>query len=186
MDRPMRSNPPLTQLLARALQGDAAAENEVLPLVHGQLCQIAYRQMRSRGTRVMEPAELVSDAFEKLFRRPRPPFKNRRHFFAVASRTMQNLWRDHLRRESRMKRRTSGERQPLEQIANPPRTDGLAAVDARDALCFIAGVDGRTRTILGAILDGGTRRDLAATLGTPMRTWEREWSRFKSRLRDFV
>ncbi|MFO0875310.1 MAG: ECF-type sigma factor [Phycisphaerales bacterium] len=59
----------LTLLLERAVAGDAAATNEILPIVYDELRSMAAAYMsRERSGQTLQPTALVHEAYLRLFR----------------------------------------------------------------------------------------------------------------------
>lgn len=81
----------VTQLLHKWVDGDAAALDELTPLVYAQLRQIA-RQLfrRERGSHTLQPTALVHEAFVRLVG-VKVDWQNRAQFFALAARMMRRL-----------------------------------------------------------------------------------------------
>lgn len=81
----------VTQLLNQWVEGDAAALDQVTPLVYAQLRQIA-RQIfrRERESHTLQPTALVHEAFVRPIG-VKVEWQNRAHFFAVAARMMRRL-----------------------------------------------------------------------------------------------
>lgn len=81
----------VTELLNQWVDGDAAALDQVTPLVYEQLRQIA-RQLfrRERASHTLQPTALVHEAFVRLIG-VKVEWQNRAHFFAIAARMMRRL-----------------------------------------------------------------------------------------------
>lgn len=96
---------PVTVLLARAKQGDAAALEELMPMIYGELRRLAGAAMRGEASNhTLEPTALVHEAFLRLFRGVMPDFGSRLHFLGIASRVMRQVLVDHARIRSAQKR----------------------------------------------------------------------------------
>jgi len=88
----------ITQLLRRARAGDGSATNELLPLVHAQLHRVAQRHLHNeRRGHTLQPTALVNEAYLRIFGDAPPPFADRTHFIAVASRVMRRILVDYAR-----------------------------------------------------------------------------------------
>ena len=91
----------ITALLARAGNGDAAANERLFACIYEDLLQRARNAMRGAArTHVLQPTALLHEAYMRLVNRPRT-WQNRGHFFAVAARAMRCILIDHGRRATR-------------------------------------------------------------------------------------
>jgi RNA polymerase sigma factor (TIGR02999 family) len=96
---------PITELLQRVREGDAAAKDELIPAVYAELHGIAQRYLRrSRPSHTLQPTALVNEAYLKIFRNTTPQFTDRAHFLAYASRAMRNILVDYARTRTSAKR----------------------------------------------------------------------------------
>jgi RNA polymerase sigma factor (TIGR02999 family) len=114
-------------------------------------------------------------------------WKNRAHFFAMASKAMRRVLVDHARGHGRVKR--GGDWQKLELdggvIYEPERSWELVALD--DALDQLAEWDPRQSQIVEMRFFGGlTEEEIAEALGTSSRTVKREWAFAKAWLWDQI
>ena len=91
--------------------GDAAALEPLLARVYRELRRIArHRLRRERAGHTLAATELVHEAFLKLVPLERVDWRNRAHFYAIASRAMRNVLVDHAVRRGAAKR---GARAPV-------------------------------------------------------------------------
>lgn len=132
-------------LLRAWRQGERAALDEMVPLIHDELRRLAAFHMRGeRKDHTFGPTELISEAYLRLAGGVALEFSDRVHFFAVASRIMRQILVDHARKRSRDKR-GGGVRpaefdetlvatdRPWELVALDAALDGLARFDERKA-----------------------------------------------------
>ena len=88
---------------------------------------------------LLQPTVLIDQFFERLLKRRKVSWKNRRHFFGFAGQTMRQILVDQARRRNRQKR-GDGERpialgHALEQLPSPaPSTDILALHEVLEQL----------------------------------------------------
>ena len=107
----------LTEILARAEQGDAGAADEVLPLVYQELRQLARCKLaRESPNRSLETTELVHEAYLKLVG-PDQGWEGRKHFFGAAAEAMRRILIDRARRKKSAKRGAQFERVELDERA---------------------------------------------------------------------
>jgi RNA polymerase sigma-70 factor, ECF subfamily len=76
-----------------------------MPLVYGELQQIAHRQMRrERVGHTLQTAALVNEAYLRLIDVTQVPWRDRLHFFAIASQLMRRVLVDTARSRAYAKR----------------------------------------------------------------------------------
>jgi RNA polymerase sigma factor (TIGR02999 family) len=95
----------VTELLLAARAGDAAAYDELFPLVYDALRRIARRKLAGeRSGHTLATADLVHEAYLKLVHLDRIAWQGRAHFLAIAARAMRNVLVDHALRRKAEKR----------------------------------------------------------------------------------
>ena len=95
----------VTALLSDWSRGDAAALNQLLPLVYAELRRIAARQLRGeRVNHTLQPTALVNEVYLRLVDQRQVEWQDRAHFLAVAAQTMRRILVDHARRHDARKR----------------------------------------------------------------------------------
>lgn len=93
----------VTGLLARWQEGDRSAAEELFPKVHAELRRLARNHLRSETSgHTLETDVLVNEAYLRLVRQQRG-WRNRAHFYAIASRAMRRILVDHARSRRRLK-----------------------------------------------------------------------------------
>jgi RNA polymerase sigma factor (TIGR02999 family) len=101
------SRPPadaVTRLLQAWSRGDVHARNELMPMVYAELRRRAAAHLRrERPDHTLRPTDLLHEAYLRLCAQ-NAGFKNRDHFFGVASRLMRRVLVDHARARSAAKR----------------------------------------------------------------------------------
>jgi len=165
------------QLLDRINGGDAAAAEELLPIVYEELHAIAHRLMAGeRRAHTLQTTALVHEAWLRL-NGADARYENRRHFLRVAARAMRRVLVDHARRKRAAKR--GGEDAPLPLDAalalyeeNP--VDLLALDEALEGL-------GRRDETLARIVElrffaGLTLEEAGGVLGLTVRQVHRGWT----------
>ena len=134
----------ITELLRDWRGGDRAALDQLMPVVYGELHQLADRYMRrERVGHTLRPTDLVAEAYEKLVDASLD-LHDRVHFFAIAARVMRQILVDHARKRATAKR-GSGDRpitldddvlgggRPEELLELDRALEELAKFDARRA-----------------------------------------------------
>ena len=100
---PGERNP--TELLRAWGEGDAAALEQLVPLVHDELRRLAERYMnRERAGHTLQPTALVNELYLKLIDVKAIRWQNRAHFFAMAARFMRRILVDMARARKNQKR----------------------------------------------------------------------------------
>lgn len=95
----------ITQLLALAAAGDAAAENDLYARVYNELRTIARHHLRGeQAATQLDPPSLVNEAYLRMAGRGDLEFDNRHRFFAYASRVMRSIIIDHVREKQAARR----------------------------------------------------------------------------------
>jgi RNA polymerase sigma factor (TIGR02999 family) len=120
----------VTRLLREWRNGNERAVAELMPLVYGELRQLAAAYLRGeREGHTLQPTALVHEAYLRLVGQSSPDWQSRSHFYGVAARVMRQILVDHARRKQSKKR----VRQPipLEQAVSfqPDRGADLIALD---------------------------------------------------------
>ncbi len=93
-----------TGLLLAWRDGEAAALEELLPIVYAELHELARQQMRGeRGGHTLQPTALVNEAYLRLLDTRRVQWQNRAHFLAVAAQMMRRVLVDHARERQAQK-----------------------------------------------------------------------------------
>lgn len=169
----------VTELLAAWEQGDPEALRRLGHLVYDDLRAIAAAQMRGeRRDHTLQPTALVHEAFLRLSEQRRRQWKERRQFFAVASRLMRQVLVDHARARNAEKRggdATHVEVTSLDALPGPPEVFDVLALD--DALNRLAALQPRLAKVVELRFFGGLEvEETAELLGCSPRTVKRDWS----------
>ena len=172
----------VTMLLHRARDGDESASAQLYEIVYADLRHIAQRHLRGpRDPAAPHTTSLVHEAYLRLARPEGHDFKDRVHFFAVASRAMRQLLIDHARKRHADKR--GGGEIAIElsavEIAGNDRSHELLLVD--EALKRLEAFDPRLAQVVEWRFFGGlTEVEIAEALGMSERTIKRDWRRARA------
>ncbi len=170
----LQTETPLTTLLRAWQGGDAAALDQLLCVVHGELQRMARSRLKGADTPSLAPDDLLQESLLKLFER-RPDWADRAHFFASVSLTMRSVLVDHAR--ARMAAKRGGDwRRLTYTISAHGEEDQVADLLTLDALLRrLAEQDPRAAEILELTYFAGLQReDIALTLGLSVPTVDRE------------
>ena len=174
----------LTTLLEAWSRGDVAARDQLVPLVYTELRRRASHYLRQvEPTQSLQPTSLVHEAYLRLSSK-NPGWKNRAHFFAVASQLMRWILVDHARARQTAKRHVTMVTLGDEADSKPRELD-IISIDK--ALNELAMADPRQAQIVELRFFGGlTHEEIALALGTPLRTVKRQWRLAKAWLHQRV
>ena len=161
--------------------GDAAALDQLVPVVYDELRRIARRHMRHEpGDHTLQASALVNEAYIRLIEVTQVQWQNRVHFFAMASRIMRRILVDAARAKAFQKRGGGAQRVSIDHalhVEEPGRD--FVALD--DALTALEAVDGRGCRIVEMRFFGGLSVDeTAEALDISARTVMRDWRVAKS------
>ena len=181
----------VTDLLRAWREGDASADDRLLERVYETLRNIALGQLRGeRAGHTLEPTALVHEAYLRLLGQRELDWRDRGHFFGLASMTMRRILVDYARRR-RAKKRGSGEAPtPLTVtvIGVEPGDDGGEPHDLLDldrALDRFAERFPRQAKVVEMRYFAGLEfEDVAKALDLSLRTVKRDWSFARAWLRD--
>jgi RNA polymerase sigma-70 factor, ECF subfamily len=165
----------ITTLLHAWGDGDASAQDHLLPLIYDELRRLARRHLRDeRADHTLNTTALVHEAYLRLVDVERVRWADRAHFLAMASRTMRRVLVDYAKARRAQKRGAGATRVPLdEHLLSDPQAETLLDLD--DALTRLEARHDRAGQALALRLFGGLANDeIAAALGTSVATTERD------------
>lgn len=172
------SQPDLTALLIRWRAGEAAALEQLMPLVYDELQRLARIHLRGeRPNHTLNTTALVHEAYLNLIGRDGAPWESRAHFFAVAARAMRHILIDYARTRNRLKRGGGQHRATLEEFALPSEDhlEDLLALD--QAMVQLEAIDERLcRIVECRHFAGLTIAETAAALDLSAATIKRDWN----------
>jgi len=152
----------ITVLLKAWASGDAAALDQLTPLVYDELRRLARRYMRNeRAGNTLQTTALVNEAYLRLVDAKRVAWQDRVHFFAVSAQMMRRILVDAARargsakRGGHVKRVNHSTAFNLDEIADVStgRDRELVAID--DALNTLAEMDPRKARVIELRFFGG-------------------------------
>jgi len=177
VDRPGASHE-ITRLLVDWRNGDQAALEQLVPLVHDELRRVARRHMaHERAGHTLQATALVNEAYLRLIDIRQVNWQDRAHFFAMSSRLMRRILVDFARSKGYQKRGGGAQKVSLDEaliVSDEARQD-LVAID--DALNALAVVDSRKAQVVEMRFFGGlsveeTAEALKVSVDTVMRDWK--------------
>jgi RNA polymerase sigma factor (TIGR02999 family) len=172
----------VTALLRSWREGDAAALDHLIPLVHNELRRVARARFRQEHPgHTLQATALVHEVYLRLMDVDHLTVNDRTHFFAVASRLMRQILVDHARRKRAQKRGAGVTLVSLGEVgpaAETPIVDVLALDEALEALSLR---DVRQCHVVELRFFAGLSIDEAAeAIGISAATVEREWAMAKA------
>lgn len=175
----------ITRLVMDWSGGDQEAFHRLLPLVYDDLRLIAARHLRRQGSGpTLNATAVVHELYLNMVDQTRASWRDRAHFFAVASKAMRHIIIDYLRRKGAAKRGGDRVQVPLHpNIAmTPDKGPDLLALD--EVLDGLEEKDPRLARVVECRFFGGmTAKETAEVLGVGLRTVERDWTRARTYLR---
>ena len=168
----------MTELLLKWREGDEAALDRLVPIVHNELRRIARRCMAGeRAGHSLQATALVNEAYLRLIDVQHVNWQNRAHFLAMSARLMRRILVDYARSKGYQKRGGGAVKVTFDEglpVAAEPAFD-LVALD--DALKALATVDERKSRVIELRFFGGlsveeTATVLAVSPETVMRDWK--------------
>lgn len=173
----MESSRKITRLLQAWGAGDEQALERLTPLLYDELRRIAQRYMqRENPGQTLQATALVNEAWLHLLGGAEVAWRDRAHFFAVASRVMRRILVDAARARSAGKRQAGWARFELNESidATPARDAELIALD--DALEALAALDRRKAQVVEMRFFGGLGvEETAAVLKISAQSVMRDW-----------
>ena len=162
--------------------GEDGALERLLPIVEGELHQIARRCMRAeRAAHSLQATALVNEAYMRLVETRRVQWQDRSHFLAMSARLMRRILVDHARTRRYQKRGGGAQRVTLidDLGASDERPHDVVALD--DALEALARFDQRRSQVVELRFFGGlTVEETAHVLGVSADTVLRDWKLAKA------
>ena len=169
----------VTRLLQAWCSGDLRARDELMPLVYAELRRRAAAHLtRERPGHTLRPTDLLHEAYLRLCAQ-NAGFKNRDHFFGVASRLMRRILVDHARARSAAKRGRGLRVTLADDVAAASAPMELLDLDA--ALDELASLDEREARVVELRYFGGlTLQETARVLGVSLATAKNDWAHAKA------
>ena len=164
-------------LLQAWRDGDKAALDRLIPVVHSELRRLAHRYMvRERAGNSLQTTGLVNEAYLRLVDLKRIQWQDRAHFYAIAARFMRRILVDRARSRGYRKRGGDTQQVSLDEafICAPERDLDLVRLD--DALNALEGLDQRKAKVVELRFFGGlSETEAAEVLKVSRETVKRDW-----------
>lgn len=176
----------ITTLLKAWSKGDAAAQQQLIPLVYRELRNLARRYRRKSGAGdTLQTTALVNEAYLRLVDINGVDWHDRVHFFAVSAQVMRRILVDSARSRGAAKRggadaKCASETNP-DTLPAPDscRANELIALD--EALTNLAQLDPRRAQVIELRVFGGlTMEEAAEVMGLSPQSVRRDWKLAKA------
>jgi RNA polymerase sigma factor (TIGR02999 family) len=174
----------VTERLAAFRRGDHGAIREVFEVVYQELRRLARRQLHARALpATLSATELVHEAYLKLVDRTRADWKDRSHFYGVASRAMRQILVDHARSRLADKRGAGAPHQSLSGIQLGVEQSAVDVVSLDEALGRLEAISERLARVVELRFFGGLSvEETAEALEVTTRTVKRDWRKARALL----
>jgi RNA polymerase sigma factor (TIGR02999 family) len=167
----------ITALLLSWGRGDEAALQQLIPLVHRELHQIARRCLKGeRPGHTLQPTALVNEAYLRLVDVRRVSWQNRTHFLAMSARLMRRVLVDFARARQYQKRGGGVMKVSLDAAHGVGTERGQDLVALDEALLSLSAIDERKARVIEMRFFGGlTAEETADVLAVSRETVLRDW-----------
>lgn len=171
----------VTDLLVRWNAGDESARDALVPLVYDELRRIARRHIASQRGHTLQPTALVHEAYLRLASRDASAFRDRVHFFALASQVMRQVLIDYARKAAAAKRGSNPVTvqfdEALTSDRDRPEQSTLDLIALDNAMTRLAELDPRQSKIVELRFFGGLSiEETAQAVRISPTTANREWA----------
>ena len=172
----------VTGLLRSWRQGDGAALDRLVPLVHAELRRVARAHLRREGAgHTLQATALVHEVYLRLVGIDHLTLNDRTHFFAVAATLMRQILVDHARRKRADKRGGAVTMMSLDEVTPVSQTSIVDVLALDQALDALSARDARQcRVVELRFFAGLSIDDTAQAIGVSAATVEREWAMAKA------
>jgi RNA polymerase sigma factor (TIGR02999 family) len=173
----MDSTSEITRILQDWNNGDQSAKELLLPFVYDELKRQARMLMSAeRRNHTLQPTALVHEAFLRISEQTGIEWRDRGHFYGIASRLMRQVLIDHARKFTAEKRGRGAVHFSLDDVNVSVEERAAAFIALDEALERLSELDGRQAQIVEMRFFGGlSNTEAAEALGISERTVNRDW-----------
>jgi RNA polymerase sigma factor (TIGR02999 family) len=173
-------------LIARARQGDAAAESDLIDALDPELRRLArHYVVADRCAHTPQTTELLHEAWLRLFGSAGVSIQDRNHLVALTATHLRRILVDCARQRNVTSGAGDDRRVSLTALdgGGSQQDDDVLAID--EALTALEAVDARASKVVEMRFFAGlTEAEAAQTLGIPVAAIERDWSFARAWLHD--
>jgi RNA polymerase sigma factor (TIGR02999 family) len=174
----------VSRLLRAWSAGESGAGERLFSTIYAELRKLAAAHRRGEGpVHSLQTTALVHEAYLRLNRQHAVAWKNRGHFFAIASQAMRRILVDHARRRKAAKRGGAHAPSPLDSVELAVAGE-IDLVELDIALEKLERLDPQEAKVVELRFFAGLTVDEVATaLDVSRATVEREWTAARAWLR---
>ena len=168
----------ITTLLLEWSGGNRAALDELVPVIYAEFRQLATRALsRERPNHTLQSTALAHELYLKLIDQKRTQWRDREHFFAMASQIIRRILVDHARRLHAQRRGGLETRITLDEALAPQQDRDFNLVVLDNALEALSQIDSQQARIIELRFFGGLSIEATGRiLGVSPSTVNREWN----------
>lgn len=178
----------ISKILAGWNDKNSSAFEECFPYLIHELRKIAHAQMRrEQPNHTLQTTALINEAYLKLAEQKNLKWKNRQHFYAIASKVMRRILLDHAKKRLRHKRGNGIEHLALEdtEVVSLEKSREIIALD--EALNRLAEFDNfKSQIVELRHFVGLSVEETAELLGVAPITVMRQWKLAKAWLKNEI
>jgi RNA polymerase sigma-70 factor, ECF subfamily len=167
----------ITRILQDWNDGNEDAKEMLLPFVYEELKrQARYLMAKERSNHTLQSTALVHEVFLRLSEQSGIDWKNRAHFYGIASRMMRQILVDYARQHSAAKRGSNKIHLSIEDVQIPVEERVGSVLALHEALERLEEFDEKQAKIVEMRFFGGmTNIEIAESLEISESTVGREW-----------
>jgi RNA polymerase sigma factor (TIGR02999 family) len=178
----------ITRLLAEHGGGDDEALNAIFALCYDELRMMARRHLPGgREALTLNTTALVHEAYLNVSSRRNARWPDRARFFGFTSKVMRHILVDHARSHAAQKRSDGRIRVTLTDETAMVEQQSIEILALEEALTCLGERSPRLADVVECRYFGGlTTEETAEALGISLRTAERDWTRARAYLHQFL
>ncbi len=171
----------ITRALHDASDGDDRAQERLWRLTYDELHRLAGRLMsRERAGHTLAPADLIGELWMKLVDQNRIEWRDRAHFYGVASKACRRILIDYARKHRAQKRGAGAPRITIDRLQIAADNDVETFIALDEAMEQLKEVDPRLYQVVDLRYFGDlSEEETARALEVSPRTVRRDWVKAK-------
>lgn len=175
-----------TQILIELGQGNRSAADRLMPLVYEELRALAEHFMQEeRLSHTLQATAVVHEAYLRLIDQSRVDWKNRAHFFALATTMIRRVLVDHARRHQTAKRGGGAPKLTISDGVAAAENEEIDLMALDEALQKLEGLNERHKRVVELRFFGGlTVEETAHVLDVSPQTVRIDWRMARAWLRE--
>ncbi|MFZ1700684.1 MAG: sigma-70 family RNA polymerase sigma factor [Pyrinomonadaceae bacterium] len=173
----------ISEYLQRWNAGDTEAFGQMIPVVYGELKRRARAQLRlERPGHTLQTSAIVHETYLKFADQRQVAWRDRHHFFIVASHLMRRILVDYARTKHRIKRGGVADDLTLDSaIKIAVETSDIDLLDLNSCLARLEEIDPQQSKIVELrYFAGCSVEETSEILGIAPRTVKRDWAAAKA------